>query len=294
MQIVPSRSKCAICRGELDRPYMANRGLPPFTSTPHLEPYYDAPLHLDCLPGWSYREEYFREYAARGLFARWRGAGTLLGVTPDWLLFCKPRFEDRALDVVVVDFATWPFRPRTTWSEWETFIHGGYRDQTAPPQSDVVDAVMAQVRELAPTLDALQSLRVLGEGWAERQRQRQEQSEEERPLVEFGAFVAQVWGDAAPRWDWELMEQQRRAARQARAEAEAEKKRLRPVAIARSNVIAHRWAAELASGGPLRCPHCRRWTHDMEFFDHGSETWAYFICRPCGRSFAGAEAVGDG
>lgn len=268
-------STCAICDGSLDRPYTATSGVP-FAVDRRLLDYCDAPLHLDCLATWEDREEYSRAYFVSGLFARWSGFGTLLKAAPEWFLACGPTAFGEGPCFVEVRLATWPIRIYSRWSEWGAHVAGGFRTRLDGAALSAANAVMAQVRPLVPSLAALESVLA----------KRSVAPLYRRSLVEFGDYLASLWGEEARRTDWRALEQERQAAEQALLERE----RLRAEAMARSNEIAHLMAVRLASGRELACPHCHRRTSQMRFYDLDPYGTSCFVCALCGRSFAGFDA----
>jgi hypothetical protein len=171
--------------------------------------------------------------------------------------------------------ASWPFRLYSKWSEWDAYVDRGFREDLVGPALDAADAVMAQVRTEVPSVEALEALHVEHSG----------QPREQPSLVEFGSYLETLWGMAARRIDWRMLEQRR----QANNQAEVDRKRVREARTTRANVMARRLTIRLASGGPLRCPHCGRRTREMRFIDKSPEAESYFVCRLCGRSFSGCE-----
>ncbi len=281
MALIFPDSRCAICGGTLDRPYTATSGVP-FISEPRLQGYYDAPLHLDCLAGWANREEFSRGKFVSRLATHWWGYGTLLIGTAEWFLACGPGARsDLTLDPAAdphfarVELASWPFPLYSKWSEWDAFVDGGFRADLTGPALDAATAVMTEVREQAPSVEALRSLR--GERLA--------QAPAELSLVEFGRYLETLWGMAARRINWRMLEQTRVASEA----AEAERRRERAERIGNANAMARRLVIKLANGGHLKCPHCRRVTREARFIDRGPETESYFVCKLCGRSFSGSE-----
>jgi hypothetical protein len=274
MALIGPESTCAICRGALDRPYTATWGVP-FASNPRLWEYCDAPVHFDCLSSWADRVEFSRGYFVSSLATYWSNYGTLLSATAEWFLACGPAAPDENPYFAEVRLATWPFRLYSRWSEWDAYVDGGFREDLVGPALDAAEAVMVQVHKEVPSVEALTARRV------ERFGQRREQ----RSLVEFGRYLETLWGMAARRTDWRMLEERRRANNQ----AEVEQQRVRSERITRANEMARRLAIRLANGGRLRCPHCRRPTREMRFIDQSPEAESYFICRLCGRSFSGSE-----
>jgi hypothetical protein len=245
-------STCALCHGALDRPFTATSGFP-FAPDTRLFAYYDAPLHLDCLATWEDREEYSRAYFVRDLFGPWSGSRPLLNAAPDWFLACGPAGFGEGPCFIEVRLASWPIRLYSRWSEWGVHVAGGFRTRLSGAALDAANAVMAQVQPLVPSLEAIES--ILAE--------RSAAPVGRRSLVEYGDYLASLWGEEAHRTDWRALEQ----ARQATEQALAEERRVRAEAIARSNEIAHLIADRLASGRRLTCPHCQRRTSQMRFYD---------------------------
>lgn len=279
MAMVSASSRCAICGGRLDRPYTATSGVP-FNGPPRLAAYYDAPLHWDCLPTWPERAEFSRAYFVSGLWSYWSGHGTLLRAMPDWFLACGPPASDGDPRYAEIRLPEWPFRLYSDWHDWDEFVDGGFRRKLPlGPALDAAEAVMSQVRRTVPTLAALAALR--DRCW--------QPALERQSLVEFGDYLTALWGEAARRTNWRALEQKRQHEEDARAQQERE----RAKAIVESNEIARRLALQLKTAGGLRCPHCRQRTRDMRFHDREPHDKSYFVCRLCGRSFAGSEAVED-
>lgn len=274
MALIGPESTCAICRGTLDRPYTATWGVP-FVSNPRLWEYCDAALHFDCLSSWADREEYSRAYFVSSLATYWSGYGTLLNATAEWFLASGRAAPGERPCFAEVRLATWPFRLYSQWSEWNAFVDGRFRRDLVGPALRAADAVMVQVHKEVPSVEALKALHV----------ERSAQSREQRSLVEFGSYLETLRGMAAHRTDWGMLEQRRRADNQ----AVVEQQRARSERITRANEMARRLAIRLASGGRLRCPHCRRPTREMRFVDPSPHAESYFICRLCGRSFSGSE-----
>ena len=279
MALIGPWSTCAICGGGLDRPYTATSGVA-FPPDHPLWPYCDAPLHWGCLTTWADREEFSRGYFVGSLCAYWSGCGTLLRAAPDWFLACGPAEPGEPPYFAEVRLAAWPLRLYSEWKDWSEYVDDGFRASLSGPALDAADAVMAQVRREVPSLEALEALRA----------ECSTHPAGRRSLVEFGDYLATLWGEVAHRTDWRALEHQRRAA----AQALAVRERARAEAIARSNEIARRLAVELASGSGLACPHCHRRTRQMRFYDRARYDKSYFVCRLCGRSFAGLEASEDG
>jgi len=277
MALIGPDSRCAICGGTLDRPYTATSGVA-FACNSRLWPYCDAPLHWDCLTEWGDREEFSRGYFTSRLAGYWSNYGTLLSATPDWFLACGPApspWSDEPLFAEVV-LATWPFRLYSKWGEWDEYVAGGFRRELAGHALDAADAAMTGVRAEAPSLEGLRALRA----------QHSQQPRERRSLVEFGTYLETLWGMAARRTDWRMLEERRVATER----AEAERREARVERITRENVLARRLVIKLANGGRVRCPHCRRAAGEPRFVDRGPDAESFFICKPCGRSFSGSEA----
>jgi hypothetical protein len=109
MALIHEFSTCAICDGPLDRPYTGTSGVP-FACDPRLAAYYDAPLHIDCLAEWQYREEFSRGLYVSALASYWLGHGALLAVAPDWFLACGPADVGRYPCYAEVQLLAWPTR----------------------------------------------------------------------------------------------------------------------------------------------------------------------------------------
>ncbi|WP_224248218.1 hypothetical protein [Hyalangium gracile] len=255
-------------------------------SPPRLRGYYDAPLHFDCLATWKDREEFSRGRFVSALYSHWSGYGTLLRATPGWFLACGPPTPDKFPYFAAVQLADWSFSLYSRWREWDTYVGGDFRSRLDGPALDAAEATMAEVRREAPSREALEAL------FAERSAH----PVARQSLVEFGDYLATLWGEAAYRMDWRALEQERQAAerdRAAQALVSEEQQRVRAQAIALSNEIARRLAAKLASGARLTCPRCHQRTHQMRFYEQPPDTRSYFVCKLCGRSFSGAEASED-
>ena len=295
MTLISPDLPCAIC-GEplLDDPYEVLPGVWLLLRS-RLAGWERAPLHLECIGAWKHRGEVARLCFVDRLAARWCTSDNLLAVKPGWFLTAKPGElvalfrPDEPVWIpgrVTVRLATWPCELSSTWDEWDVYVRQEFRRGLAASVLAIVEPAMAEVRELAPSVEALATLHT----------DRPKPTPGERSLGEFGDFLARLWGEAAYEWDWELLERERREMRQAEADqrqALDERTRRRAKAVVRSNEIAQLLAADLVTGRPLRCPHCRRSTREMRFFDLAPRARSYFVCRRCGGSFAGREAEGD-
>jgi hypothetical protein len=155
------------------------------------------------------------------------------------------------------------------------FVEGGYRGDLVGPALDALTEVMAEVRLVAPTRPALEGLLPAS----------MVPTTPRRSYVEFGEFLATLWGDEAYQTDWHLLDVAERAGEEYRAEA----KRAGARAIAESNALAQQLLLELEIRGRLLCPRCHEHSHRIRFVERSAEEKSYFICRTCGCSFAGDE-----
>jgi hypothetical protein len=274
MALIHELSTCAICDESLDRPYTATSGVP-FAADPRLAAYYDAPLHIDCLAGWAHREEFSRGEYVSSLANYWLGYGALLAVAPNWFLGCGPAEVGQFPYFAEVQLLAWPTSLYSDWRDWDAYVSGGFRELCGP-EPDATEAVMAQVRSVVPTRDALEKLYAVRPAPL---------VDGHRSLVDFGKYLETLWGAAAHQTDWWLLEANARYFREALAESE----RLRSEAVAHSNEVASSWVRRVAIGASLQCPHCDRWTHELRFVDRSPHEKSFFVCQHCGRSFAGSE-----
>ena len=272
--IDPVNSRCAICDGLLDRPYAATSGCA-FRPGHRLFPYCDTPLHWDCLASWPDREEFSREYFVRSLAHEWRsGGGRILKATARWFIGRRPFLES-----VFVSLRDWPLSVGTPCADWESFLQGAYlRDRDLPSEAiDALNAIMAEVRQHLPTLEALRELLAAASA----------SPAVRRSFVEFGDYLATLWGEAAYYNDWEQWDSAERAFEQ----HWEERKRARAANIERSNAITEELARALESRGSLLCPHCHKHSHRVRYVKANDSAKSYFICGACGCSFAGSEAL---
>ena len=157
--IMEGLTSCPICGStDLSKPYTATSGVF-FDEGDELWRYCDAPLHLECLEHWQHRERF-----ARGYFDLWRdqvtqGNGVLLAESPLWILRCGPAKPEATPYFVEVDLAEWPIRLYSRWERWADYAEHPYREGLTGEALKAADAAMAEVRQVAPDLDALRALR---------------------------------------------------------------------------------------------------------------------------------------
>ena len=273
MALVGPWSVCRICDGPLDRPYTATSGIA-FPPAHRLHPYCDAPLHYDCLATWPDREEFSRAYFVGSLAGGWRGRGTVLHATASWFLSCG-RPVGASPFFACVYLRDWPFRLYSQWANWSSFVEDDYRGDLDGDALDAATAVMEEVREVAPTLEALEALLLTSPAAPEKR----------RSYAEFGEFLATLWGEDAYKTDWKLLD----AAERAYEHHLEEKERARVAAITQSNDRTRQLLRELETSGSLQCPHCHQRSDRIRFVARSAEEKSYFICRKCGGSFTGSE-----
>jgi hypothetical protein len=157
MALIDSISRCAICRGSLDRPYTATSGCA-FPREHRLHAYCDAALHFDCLAKWPDRQKFSKGYFIRAFAYHWRGGAPLLAATARWFLGSGPPIDGGRPHYAVVRLRDWPFKLYSSWTEWTPFVNEGYRRELVGPALDAAVGVMSEVREIAPTVHALEDL----------------------------------------------------------------------------------------------------------------------------------------
>ena len=276
MALVGAWTRCAICHGLLDRPYTATSGVA-FPPNHALFQYCDAPLHLDCLETWPDRREFSRGYFLNALATDWRGGhGTVLRARERWFLASGPHSAGTPSYIRLV-LRDWPFKLYSGWADWDAFIEGLYRGDLGGKARLAVDEVMAEVRLAAPTLEALEKLLAAAPP----------SPKAPRSYVEFGDFLATLWGSEAYDADWQLLDITERV----RDQHIAEQKSARAAAVADSNALARQLLLELEIRGYLICPHCQSHSHRVRFIESSPDQKSYFVCQTCGRSFSGSEAA---
>ncbi len=182
MALILPNSVCAICGENLDRPYTATSGVA-FAKEHRLYRYCDAPLHNDCFEKWPDRTEFVGGYFQSTLHSFKAGlTGHLLAEGVNWALICGPyartdlrpaveagwfsaeaaedmkeKLGDKPQYVTVI-LSEWLAQLNTNWDGWEHFVHEKYREHLEGGILLDVEAIMEQVRQLAPDNDALQTL----------------------------------------------------------------------------------------------------------------------------------------
>jgi hypothetical protein len=152
--------KCCLCGGSFGdgRPYIGTSGVA-FPSPHPLFQFCDAGMHLDCLEKWPHRLEFSNGYfvGKRTMFAE---MGTLLAEGTGWILGCGPSSPGRDPHYAEVDLSDWPCRLYSLWPEWNEFLNGGFSAKLSGAACRAATAVMREVAEIAPDLNALQALRL--------------------------------------------------------------------------------------------------------------------------------------
>jgi hypothetical protein len=184
MALVSEFSRCSLCDGQLDRPYMGlpdgARGMPA-----ELWRYCDSVVHMDCFERWEPRK-IFSEKCFEHVIDLWNhpshGMGYILVQKTQWALKCGPigphtagqrpefaqllrqmsgdhadRWEPFYTSVIMRD---WTIDLRSKWFNWDEFVNEGYRT-TWPLQGQALidaDITMTEVRKEVPNLETLYSL----------------------------------------------------------------------------------------------------------------------------------------
>ncbi|MGE6760612.1 hypothetical protein ACQKGO_21515 [Corallococcus interemptor] len=157
--ILEGLTSCPICGStDLSKPYTATSGAF-FDEGDELWRYCDAPLHLDCLEHWPHRERFSRGYLDLLRAEAKQGNGVLLAEAPLWLLRCGPAKPEATPYYVEVHLADWPIQLYSRWEQWTDYSANTYREGLAGAALKAADAAMAEVRRLAPDMDALRALR---------------------------------------------------------------------------------------------------------------------------------------
>ena len=165
MALIFETSRCSLCGGELDRPFLSTSGCA-FPETHRLWQYCDAPLHIDCLQDWPDRIEfcsaYYRQrldqYAREGWYVLATGDGWFCGKTSP---YPGTIFAAGDGDLVEIRVEDWPIRFLAHISRWSEFIRGDWHDSASNLHSYAfarAQIVIAEAKTLIPDTQALYKL----------------------------------------------------------------------------------------------------------------------------------------
>jgi hypothetical protein len=151
---------CSLCQQAIEESEagICTWGVP--FSPPHpLYQFCESPLHLACLADWPQREEFSRGYYEMFRYGHEIGIGHILAQGPTWFLSCGPCGPDERPHYSQIVLAEWPIRLKMDgWDGWVSFLSGGFEGNLAGRCLAAAQAVVAQVRAIAATQEALDAL----------------------------------------------------------------------------------------------------------------------------------------
>lgn len=173
---------CGICGKKIDRLFI---GLPDATRSLPMEliEFCEYPVHQDCLAHWEHRLTFSKAYFEDSN-KRWQDQvfrRHILAKSDTWMLVTGPRgphiTEDTKRDMVEVTLQLaglqndtinpvsvsvtlkeWPFRLYCLWDHWTRYIRSGYRTHYIHEILCTIDPIVAEIRTIASTTEALRDL----------------------------------------------------------------------------------------------------------------------------------------
>ncbi len=158
---IPGVTRCPICGQTLDdqKTFLATSGVA-FGPEHHLYPYCDAGLHLACVETWPDREAFARGYFEGFVEAyKKERPQDLLAVGEGWILGVGPAPATTSPYYAHVVLERWPIQLYSRWDAWTENVSEGFEKANSGQVRREVEAVLREVRRIAPTTRALANLR---------------------------------------------------------------------------------------------------------------------------------------